>query len=295
MTEPLLPSGYPAPPESLPAPVVDNHTHLDHARRGEGRLEVGDALVTASAVNVTRMVQIGCDLEAARWTVNLLDTGLAPGALVGGVALHPTEASRIGAEHATPSFVRALAPACAEIERLATHPRVRVVGETGLDHYWVPDADNIGRAAQEMSFRWHIDLAKRLGKVLQIHDREAHDDVLRVLAEEGAPERTVFHCFSGDADMAWFCANQGWYLSFAGSLTFRNAEPLRAALRAVPLEQVLVETDAPYLAPSPHRGRPNAGYLVPLTVRCMAEVLGRDLEDVCASLDATSETLYGPW
>jgi TatD DNase family protein len=146
-----------------------------------------------------------------------------------------------------------------------------------------------------VSLRWHIDLAKRLGKVLQIHDRDAHADILRVLAEEGAPERTVFHCFSGDTAMARFCAEQGWYLSFAGTVTFKNAEPLREALRAVPLEQVLVETDAPYLAPSPHRGRPNAGYLVPLTVRCMADVLGRDLGEVCAVLDGTSEALYGPW
>ena len=131
--------------------------------------------------------------------------------------------------------------------------------------------------------------------MLQIHDRDAHDDVLRVLAEEGAPERTVFHCFSGDAAMARLCADRGWYLSFAGTLTFKNAGALREALRAVPLEQVLVETDAPYLAPAPYRGRTNAGYLVPLTVRCMAEVLGRDLDVVCPQLDATSEALYGPW
>jgi TatD DNase family protein len=288
-------SERPPAPEPLPHPVVDNHTHLDHARRGEDRLEVGDAAAAAAAVGVTRMVQIGCDLEAARWTVNLLDTQLAPGALVGGVALHPTEATRIAAEFAAPSVMRALAPACAEIERLAAHPRVRVIGETGLDHYWVPDADSVGRAAQEVSLRWHIDLAKRLGKVLQIHDRDAHGDILRVLAEEGAPEHTVFHCFSGDAAMARFCAEQGWYLSFAGTLTFKNAEPLREALRAVPLEQVLVETDAPYLAPSPYRGRPNAGYLVPLTVRCMADVLERDLAEVCGVLDRTSDALYGPW
>jgi TatD DNase family protein len=281
----------PPAPDPLPHPVVDNHTHLDHARRGEGRVEVGDALVAAAAVNVTRTVQIGCDLEAARWTVDLLDSALAPGALVGGVALHPTEASRITAEDGEQGLTKAFA----EIERLAGHPRVRVIGETGLDHYWVPDADTSGRAAQEVSLRRHVDLAVRLGKVLQIHDRDAHDDVLRVLTEEGAPERTVFHCFSGDAAMARFCAERGWYLSFAGTLTFKNAEPLREALRAVPLEQVLVETDAPYLAPSPYRGRPNAGYLVPLTVRCMAEVLGRDLEEVCATLDATSEALYGPW
>jgi TatD DNase family protein len=278
--------------------VVDNHTHLDHARRGEAALDVDVALARAAAVNVTRMVQVGCDLEAARWTVALLDErddrdrdGDEPSRLVGGVALHPTEASRIVAEQGETGLEQALG----EIERLAGHPRVRVVGETGLDHYWVADDDRRGRAAQETSFRWHIGLAQRLGKVLQIHDREAHADVLRVLGDEGAPERTVLHCFSGDAAMARLCADRGWYLSFAGTLTFKNAEPLREALRAVPFEQVLVETDAPYLAPAPYRGRPNAGYLVPLTVRCMAEVLGQDLEAVCAELDRTSEALYGPW
>ncbi|HYY12570.1 MAG TPA: TatD family hydrolase [Kineosporiaceae bacterium] len=276
------PSQRPAP-EPLPHPVVDGHTHLDHARRGESALPPGEALAAAAAVGVTRMVQIGCDLDSARWTASVLEEFPA---LVGGVALHPTEATRLSASGE-------LDDALAEVERLAAGPRIRVIGETGLDHYWVEDAP--GRAAQERSFRWHVDLAKRLGKVLQIHDRDAHDDVLRVLAEEGAPERTVFHCFSGDADMARLAADRGWYLSFAGTLTFKNAEPLREALRAVPLDLVLVETDAPYLTPSPHRGRPNVGYLVPLTVRCMAEVLGRHLEDVCATLDATSEALYGPW
>ncbi len=273
----------PPAPEPLPHPVVDNHTHLDHARRGEDALPVEEAVAAAAAVGVTRMVQIGCDLEAARWTVDLV--GREP-ALLGGVALHPTEATRLAA-------AGELDDALAEIERLAVHPRVRVVGETGLDHYWVTDEP--GRRAQEESFRRHVELAQRLGKVLQVHDRDAHDDVLRVLTDEGAPQRTVFHCFSGDAAMARYCADRGWYLSFAGTLTFKNAEPLREALRAVPLDRVLVETDAPYLTPSPYRGRPNAGYLVPLTVRCMAEVLGRDLEEVCATLDATSEALYGPW
>ena len=281
-------SELPPAPEPLPHPVVDNHTHLDHARRGEPARPPGQALAAAAAVGVTRAVQIGCDLESARWTVGVVEE--LP-ALLAGVALHPTEATRIAALRGE----QGLDEAFAEIERLARHPRVRVIGETGLDHYWVEDADRQGRAAQELSFRRHIDLAKRLGKVLQIHDRDAHDDVLRVLADEGAPERTVFHCFSGDARMARWCADEGWYLSFAGTITFRNADPLREALRAVPLEQVLVETDAPYLAPSPHRGRPNAGYLVPLIVRSMAEVLGRDLAAVCATLDATSEALYGPW
>ncbi|HET9658194.1 MAG TPA: TatD family hydrolase, partial [Kineosporiaceae bacterium] len=267
----------PPAPQPLPHPVVDGHTHLDHARRGEDAVDVATALAEAAAVGVTRMVQIGCDLEAARWTVRAV---AEHDRLVGGVALHPTGASEIACGPEDPvagvsKLVAAqvvsdqqhdpLAVALAEIERLAAHPRIRVVGETGLDHYWVKDS--AGRAAQERSFRRHIALAKRLGKVMQIHDRDAHEDVLRVLHDEGAPEATVFHCFSGDPQMARHCAQQGWYLSFAGTLTFKNAEPLRQALRAVPLDQVLVETDTPYLAPMPYRGKTNAGYLVPLTVR----------------------------
>jgi TatD DNase family protein len=305
--------------------VVDGHTHLDHARRGEGAVEVGAAIAEAGAVGVTRMVQIGCDLAAARWTVDVVERHPQ---LLGGVALHPTEASEIvcgaevfetettdgvavqGVEPSEPSEPSesadrsagsgsassdwaALEVALAEIEELARHPRVRVVGETGLDHYWIKDS--AARHAQEVSFRRHIDLAARLDKVLQIHDRDAHDAVLRVLHDAGAPRHTVFHCFSAGVEMARHCAEQGWYLSFAGTLTFKNAEPLRQALRAVPLDQVLVETDAPYLAPAPYRGRTNAGYLVPLTVRCMADVLERDLGDVCRVLDETATRLYGPW
>ena len=270
--------------EPLPLPVVDNHTHLGHAREGEQTEQVGVALAAAAAVNVTRVVQIGCDLESARWTVAMLDDNPE---VLGGVALHPTEASDLG----TAGFEAAFA----EIEQLAAHPRVRVIGETGLDHYWVKADQPDGRAAQEVSFRRHIDLAKRTGKALQIHDRDAHADILRILGEEGAPEKTVFHCFSGDAEMARFCADQGWYLSFAGPVTFKNAQPLREALLAVPLDRVLVETDAPYLAPHPYRGATNASALLPVTVRSMATVLGLAVESVCAAVDETSEAVYGPW
>lgn len=286
----------PPAPEPLPLPVVDNHAHLDHTRAGDEPFAVPDAIAAAAAVNVTRLIQIGCELESARWTLDVVERHPQ---VLGGVSLHPTEATRIRAEAAAAEGPDAgdlaLQEALAAVAGMAGHPRVRVIGETGLDHYWVDAGDVAGRAAQEVSFRAHIALAKRLGKVLQIHDRDAHADVLRVLAEEGAPERTVFHCFSGDAEMARFCVDRGWYLSFAGPLTFKNGESLREALRAVPLDRVLVETDAPYLAPMPYRGRTNASFLVPLTVRCMAEVLGLDLGTVCARLDATSEELYGPW
>jgi TatD DNase family protein len=234
-------------------------------------------------VNVPRSVQIGCDLDAAHWTAKAVDQYPE---LIGGVALHPTEATKHAAAHE-------LDRAFAQIEQLATHPRIRVVGETGLDYNWVQD--DAGRAAQIDSFRRHIELAKRLDKTLQIHDRDAHDDVLRVLAEEGAPERTVFHCFSGDAEMARLCVSRGYFLSFAGTITFKNAPRLRAALIAVPPEFVLVETDAPYLTPVPYRGRPNAGYLVPVTVRAMADITDRDLGKTCESIAAATAAAYGAW
>jgi len=275
----------PPAPDPLPLPIVDNHTHLGHAREGETPDDVGVALAAAAAMNVTRVVQIGCDLESAHWTVSVLDDNPE---ILGGVALHPTEASDLGPG-------AALDDAFAQIERLAEHPRVRVIGETGLDHYWVAEERTEARAAQVESFRRHIDLAKRTGKALQIHDREAHDDILRVLREEGAPEKTVFHCFSGDAEMARYCAERGWYLSFAGPVTFKNAEPLREALLAVPLDRVLVETDAPYLAPHPYRGSTNSSVLLPLTVRSIASTLGYDLDALCAVLDRNSEDVYGPW
>ncbi len=271
-------------PEPLPpgCAVVDNHTHLDH--EADDRT-ISGLLAAARQVGVDRHVTIGCDLTAARWTVAAIDRFPA---LVGGVAIHPNEAPG----HAAAGD---LAEALAEIERLAAHPRVRVVGETGMDAFRTDHGDTAAAAAQESSFRAHIEIAKRLGKPMQIHDRDTHADVLRVLADAGAPERTVFHCFSGDAEMARFCAAQGWYLSFAGPVTFKNGAALRAALAEVPLEQVLVETDAPYLTPMPYRGRPNAGYLVPLTVRAIAEVVQRPVEEVCAAISATSEKLYGPW
>jgi TatD DNase family protein len=273
------PTGPVPVPEALPSPVVDNHTHLDHVALDQ----VETLIAQAVSVNVTRMVQIGCDLEAARWTVDAIDRFPE---LLGGVALHPTEATKHAAEGE-------LSSSFDEIEQLAKHPRIRVIGETGLDHYWVEDAE--GRAAQEDSFRRHIDLAKRTGKALQIHDRDAHEDVIRVLDAEGAPEKTVFHCFSGDVEMARLAADRGWYLSFAGTVTFKNAANLREALVAVPLDRVMVETDAPYLTPMPFRGRPNASYLVPLTVRAMAESLHRDVVEVCSALNATTEAVYGPW
>ncbi|HEY0888974.1 MAG TPA: TatD family hydrolase [Nocardioides sp.] len=275
------PSERPPVPEPLPHPVVDNHCHLDIARGGsdgpDDRLDVDEALRLAAGVNVTRIVQIGCDLPGARWAV---EAAAAHDSVVAGVALHPNEAPRVD-----------LDAAFAEIERLAAaHDKVRAVGETGLDFFRTGPE---GVAAQVESFRRHIDLAKRLDKTLVIHDRDAHDAVLEVLDSEGAPDRWVMHCFSGDAAFARACLDRGAFLSYAGTVTFKNAEPLREALRITPRDRVLVETDAPYLTPTPHRGRTNASYLIPLTVRLMAQVRGEDLGDLCAAIDATTEQAFG--
>ena len=271
----------PGLPDALPIAVVDNHTHLDIERDGVP-VDVADLLARAAAVGVDRVVQIGCDLPAARQTVEMVDTYAG---MLGGVALHPNEVPRL-AESGS------LDAAYAEIESLARHPRIRVVGETGLDYFRTGPE---GQGLQHESFRWHIDLAKRLGKALQIHDRDAHADVLRILEEEGAPNATVLHCFSGDVTMAQECAERGYHLSFAGTVTFKNAKGLRDALSVTPLDRLLVETDAPYLTPHPHRGAVNAPHLVPLTVRAMAATLGVAVPTLCEALSANSERVYGPW
>ena len=248
----------PPAPDPLPHPVVDNHCHLDIADGPDGAwLEAGEALRRAAEVGVTRIVQIGCDLPGARWAVQAAH---AHEQVVAGVALHPNEAPRLAGEGA-------MERAFAEIVTLAEDPRVRAVGETGLDYFRTGED---GRSAQQRSFRWHLELAKALDRTLVIHDRDAHDDVLRIVDEVGAPDRWVMHCFSGDAEFARRCLDRGAYLSFAGTVTFKNAEPLREALRVAPQDRILVETDAPYLTPMPYRGRPNASYLVPLTMRSMA-------------------------
>ncbi|GAB6986237.1 TatD family hydrolase [Nocardioides pyridinolyticus] len=271
-------SARPPAPEPLPHPVVDNHCHLDVARDDEPAQPVEEALAAAAEVGVTRIVQIGCDLPGARWAV---EAALRHSALVAGVALHPNEAPRL------PS----LDDAMSEIESLAAaHDKVRAVGETGLDHFRTGPE---GLAVQEESFRRHVDLAKRLDKTLVIHDRDAHADVLRVLDSEGVPDRWVMHCFSGDADFARECLDRGAFLSFAGTVTFKNASDLREALAVTPQDRVLVETDAPYLTPMPHRGRTNASYLVPLTMRVMAEVRRDDLGELCAAIDANTDVAFG--
>lgn len=256
--------GEPPPaPEPLAVPVLDSHCHLDLVGG-----DVGAQLDAARQVGVDTVVQIGVDLASSRLSA---EYAAKHDGLWAAVAIHPNEAA-LGAS---------TAEVLAEIEQLAAQPQVKAIGETGLDHFRTGEE---GRAPQEESFRAHIAIAKRTGTTLVIHDRDAHDDVFRVLDEEGAPERVVFHCFSGDAAMARACADRGWWMSFAGNVTFKNAGDLREAAATAPADLLLVETDAPFLTPIPYRGRPNASYLIPLTMRALADVRGDDLDTLCAAV-----------
>jgi TatD DNase family protein len=273
---------FPPPPEPLRTPVIDSHTHLDItlAEGGTGGPDgVESAVALARAAGVDRLVQVGVDVASSRWGIEVAHKYPA---IVATVAVHPNEAPRV------PDLDGALR----EIESLAADPRVRGVGETGLDTFRTGDD---GRAAQEASFRAHIAIAKRYGKPLVIHDRDAHADILRVLDEEGAPDTVVLHCFSGDAELARECAARGYVLSFAGTVTFASAGELRAAAAVTPPDQMLVETDAPYLTPTPYRGRPNASYLIPLTVRALAKVKAMSADELGAALSATGDRVFGPW
>ncbi|MDR1295457.1 MAG: TatD family hydrolase [Bifidobacteriaceae bacterium] len=278
---------YPPLPEPLPSPVADNHTHIEpgQAPREAGEeLALAEQVARAAAVGVTRIVQCGCDLDSARWTANV---AVANPAVVGAIAIHPNEAPRLTAQGEFPE-------ALAIIGRLSgDNPRIRAIGETGLDYYRTRDPE--AQAIQRSAFRDHIALAKELDLALQIHDREAHSDILAILDSDGAPDRTVFHCFSGDRTMAVLAASRGWFISVAGPVTFAGNDGLREAVCAVPLSQVLVETDAPYLTPHPYRGRPNAPYMVPHTVRTVAELAGVPLDAACRTLDANTTRVYGEW
>jgi TatD DNase family protein len=272
---------YPPLPEALVVAVYDNHTHLEIAD-GEEPLDYRDQLDRASSVGVRGVVQVGGDLETSRWSAEM---AAREPRMLAAVAIHPNEAPRYEEEGT-------LDAAIAEIDELAGRPRVRAVGETGLDFFRTGEA---GRAAQYRSFEAHIAIAKKHDIALQIHDRDAHAEVIATLRRVGAPERTVFHCFSGDADMARLCADNGWYLSFAGTVTFKNAANLREALEVIPRSQILVETDAPFLTPAPYRGRPNAPYLIPHTLRFMADHLGTDVSMLAAQISSNTELVYGSW
>ena len=275
-------------PDPLMSPVIDTHTHLDvHDRslHGDVAPTPDELLEQAAAVGVTRVVQIGCDVPSSKFSVDFAATHPQVAA---GIALHPNDAARTFDRFGQQAFD----DAWAQIEQLAEHPAVSAIGETGLDYYRTgPEL----HAIQADSFRRHIELAKKHDKTLVIHDRDAHDDVISVLRATGAPDRVVFHCFSGDVAMARTCAAEGWYMSFAGVVTYKNAQELRDALAIAPEELILVETDAPYLTPVPNRGKANASALMPDTVRAMAEVRGVDEAHMCDVLWGNAERAFLAW
>jgi TatD DNase family protein len=264
--------------DGLAALVFDAHTHLDAMAHKAGRAAdaafVAETMAAARAAGVSKAITVGDCVAASQWCV---DAAQAHPDVFAAIAVHPTEVD--GLDEA----------GYAELERLAGDPRVVAVGETGLDYYW----DRTAPAVQQEHFRRHIALAKRAGKPLMIHDRDAHADVLRILREEGAPDQVVFHSFSGDEAMARECADAGYVLSFSGVITFTNAPGLRAAAAVVPLDQVLVETDAPFLTPHPHRGTPNSPQLLPLTVHELAAAMSQPVEALCEAVAATGQRLFG--
>ena len=266
-------------PEALPVPTVDAHAHIEIVTNEAPDSEaVKKVLDEAKSVNVDRIVQVGYSAEQSQWCVDMANA--FPGRVLAAVALHPNEAP----------VVADLEADWAIIEKLAQEPRVRAIGETGLDYFRTPPEL---RKRQQDSFKWHIDLAKRTNKALVIHDRDSHDDVLSVLLEVGAPEKVIFHCFSGDVAMAKTCIERGYVLSFAGTLTFKNAPALREAVKLVPLDQLLVETDSPFLAPMPHRGALNTPAQIANIVRAMALERDADLGELATALGNNAERLFG--
>jgi len=266
-------------PEPLPVTTVDAHAHMEIITdTAPDSQEVEDVINEARSVNVDRIVQVGYSAEQSRWCVAAAEKWNT--SVLAAVALHPNEAP----------IVADLEADWAVIAELAKHPRVRAIGETGLDYFRTPPEL---RARQQESFKWHIELAKKTNKALIIHDRDSHDDVLSVLLEVGAPEKTIFHCFSGDVEMAKTCIDRGYILSFAGTITFKNAPALREAVKLVPITQLLAETDSPFLAPMPHRGAGNTPAQIATIVRAMAIERQSDIGELAFALGSNAERLFG--
>ena len=281
---PAFASAFPAAPEPLEVAIYDNHCHLDFVFDEDlGAMPWNENLDIAQSVGIKGVVQVGVTLESSKWCAELATKDAR---VLAAVALHPNEAPLY-------ENLAALNAAIAEIEALAAQPRVRAIGETGLDFFRTEGANSI--SLQQHSFEQHIRIAKENNIALMIHDRDAHDEVVATLKRVGSPEKVVFHCYSGETDLAKICIDNGWYMSFAGNITIKRNQHLRDSLAMAPKELILIETDAPFLAPEPFRGRPNAPYLVPVTARFMAEVRGEDLNELCSQLAKNTETVYGDW
>ncbi len=266
--------------EPLVSPVVDTHCHMDVQYDEDHVLpSVNEAMASAQSVGVTKVIQVGCDVASSQWAS---EVALTHPDVWAAVALHPNAAAH------DPDLEKSLKV----IAELAKLPQVRAIGETGLDYFRTGPE---GIAAQHQSFKRHIEIAKETGKALVIHDRDAHDDVVRSLLSDGAPETVVFHCFSGGVELASICAEHGWYTSFSGTVTFKNAPELREAAKVMPLELLLVETDSPFLTPVPYRGRPNASTLLPLTVRAISQARGASEQEICEALFSNAARVFGPF
>jgi TatD DNase family protein len=281
---PAFASAFPAAPEPLEVAIYDNHSHLDFVFDEDlGAMPWNENLDIAQSVGIKGVVQVGVTLESSKWSAELATKDAR---VLAAVALHPNEAPLY-------ENLENLNAAIAEIEQLATQPRVRAIGETGLDFFRTEGQNSI--ALQQHSFEEHIRIAKENNIALMIHDRDAHDEVVATLKRVGAPDKVIFHCYSGETDLAQICIDNGWYMSFAGNITIKRNQHLRDSLAMAPKELILIETDAPFLAPEPYRGRPNAPYLVPVTARFMADVRGEDLNELCAQLALNTEAVYGDW
>lgn len=281
---PAFASAFAPAPEPLDVQIYDNHCHLEFVfDEAVGAMPWKDNLDISESVGIKGVVQVGVTLESSKWCAEL---ATKDSRVLAAVALHPNEAPLY-------ENISALDVAIAEIAELATKPRVRAIGETGLDFFRTEGEDSI--KLQKHSFEEHIRIAKENDIALMIHDRDAHNDVVATLKRVGAPEKVVFHCYSGDTDLAQTCIDNGWYMSFAGNITIKRNQHLRDSLTLAPKELILIETDAPFLAPEPFRGRPNAPYLVPITARFMAETRGEDLNQLCEQLATNTETVYGSW
>jgi TatD DNase family protein len=281
---PAFASAFPAAPEPLEIAIYDNHCHLEFVFDEDlGVMPWNENLDLAQSVGIKGVVQVGVTLESSKWCAELASKDPR---VLAAVALHPNEAPLY-------ENTEALNSAIAEIETLAAQPRVRAIGETGLDFFRTEGEDSI--KLQQHSFEEHIRIAKEKNIALMIHDRDAHDEVVATLKRVGPPEKVVFHCYSGDTDLAKICMDNGWYMSFAGNITIKRNQHLRDSLAMADKDLILIETDAPFLAPEPFRGRPNAPYLVPVTARFMADVRGQDINELCAQLAQNTEAVYGDW
>jgi TatD DNase family protein len=246
-------------------------------------MDFQDHMSLAGQVGILGAVQVGVTLESSKWCA---EVAAKDSRLLAAVAIHPNEAAKYESKQSLDNDIEGIA-------LLAREPRVRAIGETGLDFFRTEDTQGI--EFQQYSFERHIDIAKQHNLALQIHDRDAHDKVVETLLRYGAPDKVVFHCYSGDLELAKICTDNGWYTSFAGNITIKRNQHLRDSLKAMPKTKILVETDAPFLTPEPLRGRPNAPYLVPITVRFMAQQLGMDANELSGQIAQNTIEVYGSW